>query len=133
MSTEPEIVAETADILAMFAVIERSYDALSERGKRLVDEEKARTAAGFGFEGFDGNHDPHGYIAPQIAKLGDYFGQVADRADLNSHTSASIVVYRRMLRTYQQLRWEHDLRPSVNLTADQINTVLSSRWVSAET
>lgn len=131
MSATAEEIAETEDILTMFAAIRRSYAALSERDKEKVNAADERAKDNFGFDGFDGNQDPHIHVARDLLVTQGRFPEVRDFADRDSHTGASIVLYRRMLREYQRVRHDEESKLGANLTAQQIIDTLWARQISS--
>ena len=122
---QPEVIAETAEILAMFAVIVRSYKNLSSEDRQRVDAANPQTTKRFGFDGFDANHDPHGHAARDLVKLGG-FEEIKDWVALNSRSQSSLLTYRSMLGTYHRLRRENKIQAGGNLKVEEINTVLAA-------
>lgn len=126
MSDKADVVAETTEILGMFAAMKRSYDALSGNDKQKIDLATGGEVR-FGYEGFDGNHDPHIHVARDLIVNQSKFPELRDWADLNSHTQSSIVTYRRMLNTFREL----DLKTREVLGVDEIIKVMWAREISS--
>jgi uncharacterized protein len=118
---DPDVVQETTNILDMFRLLTPSYDKLSQSDKDRIEKE----AAPFGgddtkFQGFDGNNDPHYGVVRYLVKDLERYDELTN-APLNSHSSATLGKYRRMLAVYNTML---DPYPQEGLSADQIIQIL---------
>lgn len=91
------ISTETMDILMMFRQLDAYVAQLPGDQRATLDLDKLK------FDGFDGNNDPHYHFATFIIDKDDRFVE-RKGTYLNSHTSASIGKYRRMLPVYNERR-----------------------------
>jgi uncharacterized protein YfbU (UPF0304 family) len=119
---DPPEVRETCDILDMFRLLTPSYDKLSASDKKRVQTEAHPFGSSVKFEGFDANNDPHYGISTHLVGQLKRYDEVP--LGLNSHSSASLGRYRRMLKAYRPLL--ADGYPREGLTADQIIMVLTA-------
>jgi uncharacterized protein YfbU (UPF0304 family) len=121
---DPKHVKETADILSMYRVIKSSFDALSKPEQDSVRSRTGHSASYLEFQGFDGNHDKHFGVARFMADdMEDAFAELKGK-NLNSHSSATLPRYFRMLGAYN-----HVLGQSghfVGLSSDQIVQILTA-------
>src|SRR5690606_37664162 len=108
------------DILSMWAFIEASVKGLDAADKEAL--ENSVRPFELSFSGFDGNNDPHFGVADFLINTMGRFDDFKGRP-LNSHSSASLPKYRRMLSAYN-----HTLRElnfgSRTLSADQIAQII---------
>jgi hypothetical protein len=98
LSSEPlpkEVSDETMDILDMFRQLDAYVDQLTEEQRATLDLNKLK------FDGFDANNDRHYGFAKFIIEKDDRYDERKEMY-LNSHTSASIDKYRRMLPVYNE-------------------------------
>lgn len=98
LSSEPlpkEVSDETMDILDMFRQLDAYVDQLTEEQRATLDLNKLK------FDGFDANNDRHYGFAKFIIEKDDRYDERKEMY-LNSHTSASIGKYRRMLPIYRE-------------------------------
>ncbi len=91
--TSHEICAETRDILQMYRVIDNSFAALTP------DEQATLNMDRIAFEGFDGHESHYHYASFMIEKM-DLWSEHKDRY-LDSHTAASMMKYRPMLKIFR--------------------------------
>ncbi len=117
---DPEIVSETLDILEMWYLIESGYEALSEEDKTKVKKDGDPYRGHVSFYGFDGNHDDHSSIAWFLVNKLERFKPLNL---INSHTQATIVIHRRMLQAFKNMR--ANLGPD-GLGAEQIIALLNA-------
>lgn len=110
MTTTPDDVEETFQILQMWRVLNASF-------KKLIKEEQTcvinalSTNALPEFEGFDGNNDKHYSNAKTIIHDLNRFDEFKN-IDLNSHSSVSLPSYRRMKSIFD--RAERDVKGDVS-------------------
>lgn len=88
---------EVWDILGMF----RALHYARKRGWSPSDPDAAT------YEGFDANHDPHQWFAGHLLDKSRLFGELAPNK--NSHSSASLPKYRRMLKAWKQAEDAYDM------------------------
>ena len=122
-STEdlPSDVRETIDILDMWAIVEDGYAALSDEEKSKVAIAQKIGNKAPKFNGFDGNNDPHFGIAQHfIQKMGRF--QHFSNHPLNSHSQSSLLRYRKMFETFQDIRPKLDGR---TLTSEELISILN--------
>ncbi len=95
---DDSVVGETGDIMTMWRVIEQHYDSLSDVDKSKVNLANHDHAPQF--EGFDGNNDRHYSVAKFLVQKMNRFDEFSNRS-LNSHSTASLPKYLKMLPVYQ--------------------------------
>jgi uncharacterized protein YfbU (UPF0304 family) len=105
----------------MYRLITPSYENLSDEDKQRVDNEAYPFNDNVRFQGFDGNNDPHYGITSYLVTHLQRFTEVPP--DLNSHSSATIDQYRRMLRAFKPMT---DPYPHNGLTAEQLIQILTA-------
>lgn len=109
-----DICQETSNILNMYRRINSTISQLTEDEKQALDLEKIK------FEGFDANNDDHyGYASFIIENL-DKWKELKDTY-LNSHSSFSIIKYRKMLFKQNEL-----LKSKMDLDADDLREIINS-------
>lgn len=121
---DPEVVSQTTDILDMWSFIEQCFANLS-------DDDKAKVrAANHGddpkFPGFDGNNEDHYGVAKHLINEMGRFQNFKDHY-LNSH-SQRLDHYLQMFRVFEPIRDTLGLRPNVQMTADEIISVLQAAY-----
>ncbi len=112
-----QAVEETVKIFDMYRHLQASADE--------IKFDKAITS----FPGFDGNNDPHAGVAETIVEKLDRYSDLRGATN-NSHTAASLRLYRRMLETYTPLLKAMHAAGSGGyrmLNAGEIDTVLNAR------
>lgn len=92
-----EIVLETTKIMTMCRVVETSIADLEDDDKAEIPEEDRQV-----FIGFDGNEEPHHYVAKTLIEQLNRYKEFADR-DLNSHHS-TLDRYQAMLAAYNDVK-----------------------------
>jgi uncharacterized protein YfbU (UPF0304 family) len=112
------IVDETFDILTMWSLLETSYSKLSPEDQQRVHIEIPHLGDSLQFEGFDANHEDHYGVALYIVNTLGRYNHFKDR-DMDSH-SASIEIYRRMLRAFNPMRQSF----GNDFTADRVIAIL---------
>lgn len=120
--TDELVVQETADILSMWSYIERRINAIDAE-----DKEQLNTAVypfSLEFHGFDGNNDKHFGVASFLIEDMGRFSEFVGRP-LNSHSSSSLLHYRRMLPLYETAMREKGLLGD-SLTADEIAKIIKA-------
>jgi uncharacterized protein len=118
----PPAVQETCNILDMYRLLTSSFERLSAADKKRVEKEADIFKEYVHYQGFDGNHDEHiGVVGYLVTKLKRY--TEIKHPDLNSHSSATLPKYRRMLKVHEKLI---DPYPRNGLTADQIIQILKA-------
>ncbi len=103
----------------MYRRITRSFEDLPEPERDRVIAESYPFGDYVKFQGFDFNNDPHASVVDHLVKHLERYDEV--NPDLNSHSSATITQYRRMLERIQGFPTNG---PNWNLGADQIIAVL---------
>ena len=98
--TDPKDVEETLNILGMWRFIEDGYKELSEENKVKVKKETGLNDEDFKFEGFDANNDRHYFIANFLIEKLNRFTDITPK---NSHSVASLKLYKRMLPVYEDI------------------------------
>ena len=124
-NTPPE-VRGVADLLDMWDVLERSFEALPPPEQKRVTSEPA-VLGSVKFVGFDGNNETRlMHIARVFTGKLDRWVRFKDR-DLNSH-APSIDAYERMRNVYKPI-WDAKIKSSggYDLSADQIIAVMRER------
>lgn len=116
---DPAVVEEVYAILGMWEHVQDSFDALAPDEKERVLKEVG-IAKPPRYEGFDGNNDDHYGVAFFIIKRGDRFERF-EKA-LNSHSRATLPMYRRMLSVYRTIE-----PASRHLSASELNEVFKAR------
>ena len=116
----PEDVEETVQILEMWRFVGDGYKALSQEDKAKVKKKTGSKDEDFTFPGFDGNNDRHYYIADFLINELDRFTEIVP---IDSHTAASLGLYRRMLPVYKSII----LNRSNESRADQIISLFEAR------
>ena len=114
----PDIVDETCDILDMYRRVSRSFEKLSAADKAKVLDESQPFGDYIKFQGFDFNNDPHAGIVGHLVRYLDRYDEI--NPDLNSHSSASISQYRRMVTRAKAF----PTSPNWELNAGQLVKVL---------
>lgn len=91
------ICQETEEILNIFRVLRNRIAELSDQEKRDLNLRK------ISFDGFDANHSEghHGYFVFMVEELGSW--QEVKDGPFNSHSSASIDRYRRIVSLFEKL------------------------------
>ena len=113
----PDIVDEVFDILAMWSVLEKSYEQLSDQEKETIKTEAK-------FPGFDGNIEgPYLAAAEFIVEKMGRFRDFRDRS-LNSHFP-SLPRHRPMVKALQEMRPHLDGNP---LNREQMIAILNTKW-----
>ncbi|QQK63931.1 hypothetical protein F8A90_07170 [Cobetia sp. cqz5-12] len=95
----PQAVSEVIEILDMWSIIERNYNALSDDQKEQITREEDLTPDIFKFEGFDGNNESEymsaaSFIVNKLNRFDEFRGR-----DFNSHCP-KIESYKRILNNY---------------------------------
>ncbi|MDA9410589.1 YfbU family protein [Bradyrhizobium sp. CCBAU 45384] len=116
---DPPEVRETCDILDMWSFVEAGYKKLSAADKKKVKTEAAPYGDDVKFHGFDGNHEPHTFIAGVLIKDLERWSEFKGRA-LNAHTR-TVERYPRMCRAFEGIRPSLDMR---HPSADEITKIL---------
>lgn len=106
-----DIQNETEEILDMFDHVERACQQLN------VNQDLRENLS---FQGFCGNECTHSMFA-RIIEMQGRFNYLSHPLHTNSHSSATIEIYRRMLR-----RWNLST-DRYNLTLDDLNEINDSR------
>lgn len=115
---KPAVVEETCSILDMYRRLSGSLKDLSEADRKRIEKDAYPFGDYLKYQGFDGNNDDHcGVVDHLVRQLGLY---EEINADLNSHSSATIGQYRKMLQRIENI----PPHPNFKLTADQIIAVL---------
>jgi len=112
--TSEEICRETTDILQMYRVIRNSFAELSEEEQATLEMDK------ISFQGFDNHESHYHYACFMIEKLdlwAEYEGQ-----DIDSHSGASIIKYRRMLEIYNR----HYGKPEYDLNREVLQEMIDA-------
>lgn len=108
---------ETHSIFQMFMNISNALLELKEEEKNSLNIEKLT------FQGFDANNDKHySYAHFMIDKLGRY--EHYEEFKKNSHTTASIGIYRKMIKVYNQIISKDKIR--IELTFEDLKALSSS-------
>lgn len=94
--TDPEVTAEVIEIFEMF----RALDSAKRNGMSVTK----------GFEGYDGNNDPHCSFARFVLEVQGKFDESAPMR--NSHTQSTLPKYRKMVSTWKSLGRGHTLSQS---------------------
>jgi uncharacterized protein YfbU (UPF0304 family) len=123
--TPPE-VKEVCDLLDMWDVLERSFEALPPAEKqRVTDHPDVHSAPKF--SGFDGNNEGAYHIANRLTRDLDRWTQFGPPRDMNSH-SMVIGTYRRLYKGFEPIWLRHvDAGGPFQLTADEIIEVMRER------
>jgi hypothetical protein len=117
------VVQETAAILDMYRALEPSSERLPRDEQERVENEAYPWGSVHHFQGFDRNGDPHfGVVAYLVEQLGRY-AELKQR-DLDSRSSTTLPIYRRMLVRYAEIT--EGRCPRGGLTADQIIDILKA-------
>lgn len=113
-----EVVKETADIMTMWRVIDNVVDQLSSGEREKLKSECYPYS--ITFEGFDGNHDSHMGV---LRFMVEHLRRFEERKDgpFNSHSQMSLPHYKAMLRRYNALLDERNLR---NFTVEDVRSIL---------
>jgi uncharacterized protein YfbU (UPF0304 family) len=122
----PPDVNRVADLLQMWDVLERSFEALSPAEQKRVSDEPT-VLGSVKFVGFDGNNETRlMHIARIFTRKLDRWERFKDR-DLNSH-APTIDSYARMHRAFEPM-WDAMVKSSgpYDLSADQIIAVMRER------
>ncbi|MBN8699570.1 MAG: YfbU family protein [Bacteroidetes bacterium] len=98
--TSREVCTETHDILTMFRYISNAIDRLTAAEKAALDLNKIK------FDGFDANNDDHYHFATFMIEKQEKYTEYSER-DINSHSMASMIRYRRMLPVYKSILANH--------------------------
>ncbi len=106
------------DVLDLFRVLIRSYDALTDK--------KGLTADDVAFRGFDGNNEGKRYAFAKHLKEQGLWTETLT-ANLNSHSMITMSLYPKMLNKFEPIRQEILTSHSGNwlITAEQIKEVIS--------
>ena len=124
----PPLVAETTDILDMWAFLEDSYAKFSDAEKATIKKDAEPFGEDVQFWGFDGNHDPHYHITHFLIQDMKRFTRFKDHP-LNSHSQAALIGYRRMYSAFENIRPKLDGRL---LTVAEITQILNARAANPE-
>lgn len=121
---DPEIVKEVLDILGMWSFIEYSYEQLSEKEKKYLQDTVVKP---FGenpkFPGFDGNHESsYMGIASFIVNELDRFEEFKGR-NFNSHFP-SLDGHERMLSVFKEIQETMNFGP---LSVEDLSEILKER------
>jgi uncharacterized protein YfbU (UPF0304 family) len=95
------VVKETADILFMWMVLERSYNNLSGEEKKRIRIEAEPFGNDVRFRGFDANNERHFGVAQYLIEHLDRFPDFEGRY-LNSHSQV-VDVYKRMNSVFEPI------------------------------
>lgn len=98
--TSRETCTETHDILTMFRYITNAVARLTPEEKAALDLKKIK------FDGFDANNDDHYHFATFMIEKQEKYTEYADK-EINSHSMASMIRYRRMLPVYKKILDNH--------------------------
>lgn len=107
-----EVQNETMDILDMFRVIERSLSNLNQVEKEKLD------LSHMTFQGFDWNNDDHYSFLHFLIEV---FGRYTDFKCLNSHSIATLPMYRRMLERFKSFQLNNGV-----LSLEQLQSIIST-------
>ncbi|WP_315772765.1 MULTISPECIES: YfbU family protein [unclassified Bradyrhizobium] len=114
---QPEIVEETCDILDMYRHMSNSLKKLDAAQLSAIKKRTDPFDDYLKFQGFDFNNDEHATVVDHLVKHLDRYTEI--NPDLNSHSSATIQQYRKMLTRYQKNRPAHG-----ELTPEQIIAIV---------
>ena len=89
-----------------------------KRKKTKVKEETGSGDEDFKFEGFDANNDPHYFIANFLIEKLNRF---TDIIPMNSHSVASLELYKRMLPVYEDIITNRWSEPRIDQIIDLFN------------
>jgi uncharacterized protein YfbU (UPF0304 family) len=119
----PEVRKEVIDILAMWSILESSYERLSPEDKELIKVEAQPFGNDVKFRGFDGNNEgSYMGIASFVINHLDRFTEFKGR-DLNSHYE-SLDGYRRMCSVYDPMV----VASGRDLSANQIIEIIKEQY-----
>jgi uncharacterized protein len=118
---QPPEVGETCDHLDMWYLIEEGYKKLSPADQKKVKDAYYKQEPKF--DGWDGNHDPHGGIAHYLIEQLKRFEHFKGRG-LNSHSQTSLPHYKAMYRVSDPIRATLQRR---SLSADEIIKILQAK------
>jgi len=93
----PEVCQETHQILTMFRAIENGVALLDPDEKKELNLKKLE------FRGFDANNDDHYYFTQFLVDESNRYMELKGKY-LNSHNSATIRNYRKMLTVYDSIK-----------------------------
>lgn len=115
--TTPEtVVRRTVDLLDMYDMLERSFEALPTEGRTGIEDWAIQ------FRGFDGNNESdHMSVARFLVEQMDRFTRFAGR-DFNSHAPV-LEIAERMYAVYEPLRPSLGTRGAPRLTADELRSI----------
>lgn len=112
----PAVVSETVNLLEMYDMLERSFDALGPEDRADIE------AWTIEFRGFDGNNETtHMSVAQFLVEKMDRFARFAGR-EFNSH-APSLGMAGRMFEVYEPLRAGVGLRRDPRLNADELRRI----------
>jgi uncharacterized protein len=121
-SDPPPEVTETYNILDMYRSIESSFQNFSDAEKERVKIESHPSQEYVRFQGFDANNDPqYGILHDLVNVLGTYDERKG--GIINSHSSVSLLKYRRMLGVFHGMS---DLHRDRGLTANGLIQILKA-------
>lgn len=116
----PPEVDETVRILNMYRAITSSLHHLSPQEQARVQAETDPFSGYLKFQGFDANNDDHyGVVHYLVHDLGR-FSELDDSYQINSHSSGTLLTYRRMLEVLEK----HGHERRTELTADELIEVV---------
>lgn len=98
--TSREVCKETHDILTMFRYISNAVDRLTPAEKAALDLNRIK------FDGFDANNDDHYHFATFMIEKQEKYTEHSGH-DINSHSMASMIRYRKMLPVYKTIVDNH--------------------------
>ena len=99
-----------------------SFDALAKEEQKRVKKETAPFDEYIKFRGFDGNNDPQYSVMAFFNSWPGKYDELGEHP-LNSHSSATLPHYRRMLEQYVPIM---SARFVGNLTAEEIIKIIKS-------
>ena len=111
-----EVCEETLDILDMFRVIDKAISSLTPDQKSDIELNKIQ------FEGFDANNDKHYYFMKFLIDKMERYEELKGM-DFNSHSSSSIVKYRKMFEVYNRKKKDGIYELSYDDLKNMINSI----------